>query len=180
MKPRIVYVHGNGTSHWSSPWAVWMKTQLEKNNFPTFFETMPDSVIARSEYWLPFLKEHVQVGENDVILGWSSGAVAAMRYAETYKIKGSVLVSGGYTNLGDELEIQSGYYQGPWNWKAIRANQDKIALVYGDDDPYIPQSEFEYIASQLQPTILKVKEGKHFIERETFPEVLEYILSTYK
>jgi uncharacterized protein len=179
MKPHIVYIHGNGTTHWSSPWAVWIKAELEKLNFPTFFETMPDSVIARSEYWLPFLKDHVKVGQNDVLLGWSSGAVAAMRYAEENKIKGSVLVSGGYTDLGDELEIQSGYYKNPWNWEKIRENQEKIALVWGDDDPYIPQSEFEFIASQLHPTELKITGGKHFIEREIFPEILEYIRKEY-
>lgn len=57
---------------------------------------MPDSVIARSNYWLPFLEEHVKAGENDVLIDWSSGAVAAMRYAETHTIKGSILISPCY------------------------------------------------------------------------------------
>lgn len=179
MKPRIIFIHGNQTTHWSFGWAGWLKDRLDKQGFPTFFETMPDSVIARSEYWLPFLKDHVKVSENDIIVGWSSGAVAAMRYAETNKISGSVLVSPCYTDLGDDLEKQSGYYDTPWQWEQIKSNQEKIALIYGDDDPYIPQSEFEHIAQQLEPSIIKVEGGKHFTEQKQFEELLNYIEQTY-
>lgn len=179
MKSRFVYVHGNQATHWSFAWAPWLKRELENLGFETFFETMPDSVIARAEYWLPFLKDHVRVGENDVIIGWSSGAVAAMRYAETNKIKGSILISPSYTNLGDELEKQSGYFDHSWQWQAIKANQEKIALIWGDDDPYIPQAEFEFIAKQLQPTQINIAGGKHFIEQAEFPALLAYIKDTY-
>lgn len=179
MKPRFVFVHGNQTTHWSFAWAPWLKTELEKLGFETFFETMPDSIIARSEYWLPFLKEHIKVGEDDVIIGWSSGAVAAMRYAENNKILGSVLVSPCYTDLDDDMEKQSGYYDKPWQWEKIKANQGKAALIWGDDDPYIPQEEFDFIAEQLNPTRIKIAGGKHFIEQDQFPELLQYIQQTY-
>lgn len=179
MKPRFIFIHGNQTTHWSLAWTAWLKAELEKLGFETFFETMPDSIIARAEYWLPFLKEHVKAGENDVLVGWSSGAVAAMRYAEDNKVKGSVLISPSYTDLGDELEKQGGYFDRPWQWEKIKANQKNIALIFGDDDPYIPQEEFEFIAKQLKPTQIKVHGGKHFIERAEFPELLQYVKVTY-
>ncbi len=179
QKPRFIFIHGNCATHWSFAWAPWFKAELEKLGFKTFFETMPDSVIARSEYWLPFLKNHVKVGGNDVLVGWSSGAVAAMRYAEQNKILGSVLISPCYTDLGDELEKQSGYYDKPWDWEKIKANQKKIALIWGDDDPFIPQTEFDFIAEQLQPTQIKIHGGKHFAERQTFPELMQYMKNNY-
>ncbi len=179
MKPRFVYIHGNQSTHWSFAWATWLKNELEKLGYETFFETMPDSIIARSEYWLPFLKDHVKVGEIDVIVGWSSGAVAAMRYAEENKLLGSILVSPCYTDLGDDMEKQSGYYDKPWKWDSIKSNQKKIALFWGDDDPYIPQSEFKFIAEQLAPEQIKVAVGKHFVEQSEFPEVLQYIKQNY-
>lgn len=180
MKPRFIYIHGNQTTHWSFAWATWLKRELELAGFETFFETMPDSIIARSEYWLPFLNDHVKAGENDVIIGWSSGAVAAMRYAEDHKIKGSILVSPCYTDLGDEDEKRSGYYDKPWNWDAIKANQNNVALFWGDNDPYIPQEEFDHIAKQLDPFCKKMPNAGHFIERAEFPELLAYINQTYK
>jgi uncharacterized protein len=180
MSPRFIFIHGNGSTHWSFAWASWLKQELDTLGFPTFFETFPDSVIARSEYWLPFLKDHVKAGANDVIIGWSSGALAAMRHAEANRIGGSILVSPCYTDLGDEMEKQSGYFDAPWDWQAIRANQEKIALFYGTDDPYIPQSEFDYISEHLKPEVFSIEGGKHFIERETFPELLNYIKNTYE
>jgi len=179
MKPRFVFVHGNQATHWSFAWAPWLKVALEKFGFTTFFETMPDSILARAEYWLPFLQDYVSVGEHDVLIGWSSGAVAAMRYAESHRLFGSILVSPCYTDLGDELEKQSGYYDTPWHWGKIRSNQHKIALVWGDDDPYIPQREFAFIAEHLSPMQIKVPGGRHFIERRIFPELLRYVEQTY-
>ena len=179
MKPRFIYVHGNDTEHWTFGWAKWLKNELDKLGYESFFETMPDSIIARSKYWLPFLKENVGVGENDVIIGWSSGAVAAMRYAESNKIKGSILISPCYTDLDDEMEKQSGYYDEPWNWEAIKANQSNIALFYGDDDPYIPQSEFDHIGKMLSADSQIIHQSGHFNNQAQFTELLEYIKNTY-
>ena len=179
MRPRFIFIHGNQTTHWSFAWAPWLKDQLEVLGFETFFETMPDSILARSEFWLPFLKDHVKAGQNDIIIGWSSGAVAAMRYAENNSILGSILVSPCYTDLDDEFEKLSGYYDTPWQWDKIRSNQTKIALLSGDDDPYIPQDEFEFIATHLGCEHISIHGGKHFIERSEFPELLEYLKQSY-
>lgn len=179
MKRRIIYIHGNQTTHWSFSWAGWLKQELEMKGYSTFFETFPDSIISRSEYWLPFLKDHVQASENDVLVGWSTGAVAALRYAETNQIFGSVLISPSYTDLGDEMEKQSGYFTTPWDWQSIKENQKQIALFYGDDDPYIPQDQFQFISDQLKCRTMKISGGKHFIEQHTFPELLSYLLEIY-
>jgi len=179
MKPRIVYVHGNmASTGWHFGWSPWLKAELEKLGYPVVFETMPDSIIARKEYWLPFLHDTLKVGENDVIVGWSSGGTAAMRYAELYKIKGSVLISPTYTDINDELVRQSGYFDEPWQWEKIKANQEKIHLFYSDDDPFVPQSEFQGISAGLgiEPTC--VPSRGHFME-SPFPELLEYIKDTY-
>lgn len=179
MKPRVIFVHGNSTTHWSYGWAPWLREQLEAAGHPTFFETMPDSVIARAEYWLPFLHDHVGAGADDVIVGWSSGAVAAMRYAEQHPLLGAVLVSPSHTDLGDDLERQSGYFDGPWNWPVIRSNLGRTALVWGDDDPYIPQSEFTFLADQLSPVRLQIAGGGHFTDRDRFPELADHLVRTF-
>jgi predicted alpha/beta hydrolase family esterase len=176
MKPRIIYVHGNGGSNWAFAWAPWLKKQLDVRRYETVFRTMPDSVLARSSYWLPFLHDEQMVGENDVLVGWSSGAVAAMRYAEKYTIRGSVLVAPSYTDLGNESERASGYFDTPWDWTRIKAHQQHIVLVHSDNDSLIPLSESEYINRQLTPERIVVPGGGHFIEYNQFPEVLNAIL----
>ncbi len=179
MKPRIIFIHGNQTMHWNFAWTSWFKTELEKLGFETVFETMPDSIIARAKYWLPFLQDYLKAGENDVLVGWSSGATAALRYAENHQIRGSVLVAPSYTNLNDELEKQSGYFDLPWNWEAIRNNQEAVALFYSENDPYIPFAEFKYIASQINPQEFNLPNRGHFSDEQTFPELLNYIVKKY-
>jgi predicted alpha/beta hydrolase family esterase len=179
VKPRFVFAHGNQSTTWEVPWAVWLKKKLDSAGYETHFETMPDPKLARRDIWLPYLQDDVKVGANDVLIGWSSGAVAAMRYAETHKILGSILISPCYTDLGDELEKQSGYFDDPWDWKAIKTNQKKIALVFGDDDPYISQSEFAYIAVHLGPEKLKIPGAGHFESRQDMNELLRYIEKSY-
>ncbi len=100
MKPRFIFIHGNGATSWEFGFAPWLKEELENLGFKTSFTTFPDPQMARSTYWLPYLKNDLGAGENDVIIGWSSGAVAAMRFAETNKLKGSILISPCYTDLG--------------------------------------------------------------------------------
>ena len=124
MKPRIVYIHGNGASHWSFAWAKWLKAELEKAGYETFFETMPDSVIARKEHWLPFIEHHVKAGENDVIVGWSSGALAAMRDAEVHKKSGGVREGGVY--FGDPHTLhprQSSSHRGRYQLGVLTGRQ---------------------------------------------------------
>ena len=171
---RAVFIHGNQTRHWSFSWAPWLQAQCQTLGMATFFETMPDSIIALAQYWLPFLREHIGLGERDVVMGWSSGAVAAMRYAETQRLGGAVLVSPCHTDLGDELEKTSGYYDQPWQWEAIRSNvaHGPIQLLSGTDDPFIPQQEFAHIAEQLQARWTQVPQAGHFIERVEFAEGL--------
>jgi predicted alpha/beta hydrolase family esterase len=179
MKPRIVFLHGNQSLHWSFAWSPWLKSELEKRGYETFFETFPDSIIARKKYWIAFLKEHIKAGPEDVLVGWSSGAVAAMRYAEIETIRGSILISPCYTDLHDALEAQSGYYETPWDWERIRSNQDRISLIHSNNDPFIPTAEFEMIAAKLQTRTQIIQNAGHFIDRLNFPEILNEIETLY-
>lgn len=180
MKPRIIYIHGNQASHWSFGWAPWLKRELEQKGIETFFETFPDSIIAREEYWLPFLEQHIKAGENDILIGWSTGAVAAMRYAEAHAVQGSVLIGAYHTDLGDELEKESGCFSADWDWNAIRQNQKWIVQFASKDDPLIPIAEAQFVHRALNTEYVEFNDKKHFgwpVPMETFPELLEVLLA---
>ncbi len=172
---RFVYVHGNGTTHWSASFAPVLKQQLEEHGQETFFETMPDSVEARSQYWLPFLDHIAHVEPDDVIIGWSSGAVAGMRYAEKNKLAGLVLIGACYTHLDDEQEKRSGYFDEPWDWDSIRKNVGTIILFHGDADPYIPYEEFLHIAEMTGAHRHEIAGGAHFEGIREIPGLINAI-----
>ena len=81
-------------------------------------QTFPDNVKARARTGCPI--SNLGADEHTILIGHSSGAVAAMRYAETHRLLGSILVGVCHTDLGDSGEAASGYYREPWQWDRIR------------------------------------------------------------
>lgn len=175
---KVIIIHGNGGGTGDSQWLPWLKQELEKRGFDAVSPTFPDNEEAKSSIWLPYIDE-LGADENTILVGWSSGAVAAMRYAEQHKIKASVLIGACYTDLGEEIEKISGYYDDPWQWEAIKANQNWIAQFGSIDDPVIPIEESRFVHEKLDTEYYEFADKSHFGWPEpmpTFPEVLEVIL----
>ena len=173
---KIIFIHGNGGTDWKFAWTPRLQNELEKVWIENSFETFPDSVLARQAYRLPFLQDHLHADENSILVWWSSGATAAMKYAEQNKIYGSILIAPSYTDLWLESERVSGYFDTPRQWSAIKANQQKIYLFYSQNDEFIPLEEFTHIESQLSPDkVYASPDQNHFQYQDTFPELLQCI-----
>jgi len=176
MKSRIIFIHGNGGGTGSDNWFPWCAAELQKLGLDVIAPDFPDPILARAEYWLPFLQNELGADENTILVGHSSGAVAAMRYAEQHKLYGSVLVGACYTDLGDDDERKSGYYDKPWDWDAIKANQNWILQYASTDDPYIPIDEAHHIHEKLGTEYYEYTDQGHFGEdkgKKEFTELIE-------
>lgn len=175
---RIILIHGNGGSTVNDNWFPYVRKELENLGIDVIARTFPDNVLARQKYWIPFLKNELKADENTIIIGHSSGAVAAMRFAEKNKIYGSILIGACYTDLGEEDEKISGYYEAPWNWEAIKNNQNWIVQFASIDDPYINIEEPRFIHNKLSTEYFEFKDQGHFsrdIGKIEFPELVEVI-----
>lgn len=63
-------------------------------------ENMNDPYVAKKEIWLAQMKDSFKCDESTLIIGHSSGAEAAMRYAELNKVcKQSFFIDFDYFNL---------------------------------------------------------------------------------
>lgn len=133
----------------------------------------PDPQLARMKYWLPHIKK-LGADENTILVGHSSGAVAAMRYAEENKILGSVLVGVAYTDLGEKSERLSGYFDKPWQWDKIRNNQRWVLEFSSTDDPYIPIEEARFVHDKLQTEYYEFTDKGHFMISDA-PEIFKVI-----
>jgi predicted alpha/beta hydrolase family esterase len=173
---KVVFIHGNQTLHWSYAWVPWMVTELRKLNIEVVAETMPDSIIARQKYWITFLEDVAKVDDQTILVGHSSGALCAMRYAENHTILGSVLIGAAYQHHEDSLEIQSGYYDAPWEWDQIKKNQQWIVQFASVDDPYIPIKDMRHVQQRLATEYHEYTDRGHFFENQNeFPELLDSI-----
>jgi uncharacterized protein len=171
--PKVILIHGNGGSTAGDIWLPFVERELSALGLVVINETFPDNVKARARVWLPFL-EKLGADEHTILIGHSSGAVAAMRYAEIHRLWGSILVGVCHTDLGDSGEAASGYYKAPWQWQRIRENQQWIAIYNSRDDPHIPIAEPRLVAAQLQCSYFEFADRGHFGDAE-LPEVVEFV-----
>lgn len=177
---KVIFIHGNGGGDVNDPsgWFPYLKAEFENLGLEVISRNFPDPVEAKASIWLPFLKDELGSDENSILIGHSSGAVAAMRFAENNKILGSVLVAPCYTDLGEESERVSGYYDHPWEWEKIKQNQNWIIQFASTDDPFIPIEEARHINKMLDTEYYEFNDQSHFGYPEPkteFPEIVELI-----
>ncbi|ARG99593.1 RBBP9/YdeN family alpha/beta hydrolase [Legionella micdadei] len=174
MTKRIIFIPGNSGGSPRDNWFPSVKKELEGFGLNVIAEEFPDNDLARASFWIPFLLNELQADENTLLVGHSSGAIAAMRFAEKYPLLGSVLVGAYYTDLNMEKEKLSGYFDSPWNWNNIRNNQQSITLFASQDDPWISIDEPRFIHKQLNCEYHEYTNQGHFggdYEKLTFPEL---------
>lgn len=178
MPLKIIFIHGNGGATSSDIWIPSVSQLLESANTQIIAETFPDNFTAKSSSWLDNLTR-LQSDENTILVGHSSGALAAMRYAENNRIFGSVLVGAAHTDLGDPGEKASGYFETAWQWQKIRNNQNWIIQFGSTDDPYIPIDEQYFVRDNLATEFHEYKDRGHFMDK-SFPELAKVILEKIK
>ncbi len=175
---KAILIPGNGGGSPKDNWFPYLECELPKLGVQVINTQFPDPELARQEYWLPFIKR-LGADENTILIGHSSGAIAAMRYAETNKILGSVLVGVYHTDLGNYSEKQSGYFDTPWNWDGIKTNQKWIIEFASTDDPFIPIQEARFIHDNLNTDYYESVDQGHFGHGLTpkieFPELIDAI-----
>lgn len=180
-KPKIFIFPGNGNSHIDTDnWYGWVRDELRERGYEVFARDMPDPLDAHANIWIPYIAEVVGGDENVILIGHSSGAVAILRYLETHKALGSIIVGANYTDLGFPEEKAAGYYSDPWLWKKIKLNAGWITQFCSRDDPYISEMEFRFIHEQLGTKYCEYPGRGHFMvddnpANNTFKELIEEI-----
>lgn len=171
---KVILIHGNGGCTADDFWFPSVERDLRALGLPVINRTFPDNVRARASIWLPHLDE-LGADDQTILIGHSSGAVAAMRYAETHRLLGSILVGVCHTDLGNGGEAASGYYRDPWQWRRIREHQQWMAIFNSTDDPHIPIAEPRFVAAQLRCAYFEFDDRGHFVDSRTFPEIVEFV-----
>lgn len=175
--PKVIILHGNGGVRIDQHWFPYLRREMELLGVEVVAQNLPDSWLGRERFWLPFVRDTLQADTNSIIVGHSSGAAAAMRYAETNSIYGSVLISAYHTDLGIPTERISGYFKRPWDFEAIRQNQNWVVQFAATDDPYIPIAQARHIRNQLKSEYYEFEDRGHFIgsNAKIFPELVSVL-----
>lgn len=173
---KVIFIPGNGGGGPTDNWFPYLKRELEKLGLQVIAVDFPDNYIARESSWVPFIRDSLDADEETILIGHSSGAIAAMRLAETDKLLGSVLVGAYYTDLNLPIEKESEYFNRPWDWESIKENQKWIIQFASINDPWIPIEEARFVHHKLDTEYHEFLDQGHF-EGDTrkleFPELME-------
>lgn len=152
---------------------AWVAKEIKALGYPVKLENFPDPFEAKESIWLPYMRDELAEGsENIILIGHSSGAEASMRYMEKYKVLGTILVSACWTDLGEPSEAISGYYNHPWLWEKMSENSNWIIQFGSVDDPFIPIEEMRFVAKSIGTQYIEYTEHGHFMTA-TFPELID-------
>ncbi|XP_028676577.1 serine hydrolase RBBP9 [Erpetoichthys calabaricus] len=173
---KVVIIPGNGAGNVEyCNWYGWTKKKLNKmKGLECLLENMPDPLTARENVWLPFMENNLKCDEKTIIIGHSSGAAAAMRYVESHKVHAIILVSAYTSDLGDENERESGYFNRPWQWEKMKENCRHIVQFGSTDDPFLPWTEQQEVADMLGAELHKYTDKGHFQNTE-FRELINVV-----
>lgn len=176
----ILILHGI-EGHAGIHWQGWLKKELEKKNHTVYMPELSQSNHPKRFEWL----HEISLQMNDVslskliIVAHSLSVASALDYIEQAdaKVRALISVSGFCEDYGAEL---NSYFmkEKDIQFSAVNKHLAKAYVLFGDNDPYVPQETLTSLAGWLgvQPEI--IKEGGHLNSDSgftTFPRLLEII-----
>ena len=178
VQPRVVILPGNGCTSNDNWYKSFQRDLQATGRFSdVVLRDMPDRDVARERYWMPFILDEMGIDEHTIVVGHSSGALAAMRLAEKHRLLGIVLVAACHTPMGIQNEIASGWYNRPWEWAKMKENTGFILQLHSLDDRFIPIAEADHVASSLGSEYTKYHNRDHFFSHADVRELPAMILA---
>lgn len=175
----VVLIHGNWGATSKDIWFPYVKKEIETMGVEVISHDFPDAVRARQRYWMPYLIDTICPDENSIIVGHSSGGLAALRFAEEYRLLGTALVATQLNDCGIEHERLSGFFETPFRWNTIKNNQEWILQFHSKDDPWISLNVAREINENLDSEYFELDGYGHFgkegLARDGFPMLVQEI-----
>ena len=140
---------------------------LAEYGIPMPLPAFPDGYVGHESEWKPFAVQELGLDENTLLIGHSTGSVCAMRLMEEHKVAGCVLVAAYHTDLGDDMERESGYFSRPWDFAAMKRNCPWVLQFHSRNDHLVPLAEAAYVAEQLGSEFVVSADEGHFCEERS-------------
>lgn len=178
---QVLIIHG-----WNSDskdnWFPWLKKELEARGIVVHCPDLPDSFSPNQARWLKKINETIKLDNELIIVSHSLGTIAALRFLESLedqKIITTILVAGFTQSFGVTAILD--FFKTPFNWNKIRRNSKKFIVISSDNDPYLPISEGQKLAENLNADFIIEKNAGHIdIENgfSKYERVIELVLKS--
>ena len=163
-------------------WGQWLHDECIKLGHKVIMPDLPKSDHPERREWLKIITNLLTpIDDEIVVVGHSLAVTSILDYCETSgkQIRAVVSVSGFYEPYGMEL---NDYFlkAKEIDIKKTKQSISSLFAIYGDDDPYVPQSTLRKTADDLGVEPVVVKNGGHLNKAAgftTLPQVLDFISS---
>ncbi len=183
---RVIILHGAHGGP-DTNWFPWLHATLEAEGIAVLRPRFPTPDGQSLSAWLDAYDRAVGSLPNaaTVLVGHSLGAAFALRLIERagQPVAGVFLAAGfvGALGLPDYDTINRSFFATRFDWPAIRARKGRFCHCWaGDDDPYVPLSRSQAMATCLQAPLEIVSGGGHLNDETgftAFPRMRDAILS---
>ncbi|MEO6513949.1 MAG: alpha/beta hydrolase [Candidatus Saccharimonadales bacterium] len=179
----FLILHGTAATP-ESNWFMWLKGALIGQGHKVWLPHLPAADNPNEKAYTKFLLSNNKftIDDQTIIIGHSSGSVEALYLLQHLPtdvvIKAAVLVSSFKDDLGwDSLK---GLFNEPFDFDSIKSHCKEFIYVHSDDDPYVPVSHAEFLATQTGGKLMEFEGEGHFNTEQNpdykqFPELLDII-----
>ncbi len=174
----IVILHGID-GHAGIHWQQWLNDNLVKAGHEVIMPNLPNSDRPDRKTWLKIVQEIIKNIDRTslIIVAHSLSVVTSLDLIEETPIKKLISVSGFAFDYGAEL---NSYFlkERTIDFDKVNRNLGKASVIYGDDDPYVPQEVLKSLADSLKVKPEVIPKGGHLNTDSgytTFPRLLEII-----
>lgn len=153
----------------------WLKVELEKKGYSVFLPDLPTmhSDLPDMKVQLDYIKEHVSIDSETIIIGHSIGCLLAMRLAEKFTFAKMILIAGwDFDDLTDEHRL---FWPNKINHQKIKEQVKEIYCMSSDNDPYMTAFAVEAMCHRLGGTFVLVKNAGHFTNDFGITEIPELL-----
>lgn len=170
-------IQGKAGDHWEQ----WLHDELVKMGYPVIMPDLPHSQHPDRNEWLQTVKDSLKgIDSNQlVIFGHSLGVATALDFIEQANdtVKALISISGFSHDYGSDL---NNYFlkQKQIDFNKVNSHLNRRFVIYGDNDPYVPNETLHDLANELGVTPAIIHNGGHLNTDSgytSFPYLLEIV-----
>ena len=186
MPFRVIVLHGAHGGP-ETNWFPWLHEVLEAEGIEVLRPRFPTPVGQSLSAWIDAYDLALRpfAPAPTILVGHSLGAAFALRLIErdVQPVAGLFLAAGfvGALGLPEYDTINRSFFAAPFDWPAIRGRTGRAVRCWaGDDDPYVPVSRSQDMASSLGAPLDIIPGGGHLNGETgftTFPQLQDAILA---
>lgn len=167
MLPNVIIIHG-AYGYPEENWFGWLKQQLNSLDINCHVPALPTPQGQSLNSWLDVFRRETQglITDKTILIGHSLGAAFALKWLEKNPnpLYSLILVGTFLGSVGNEKfdSINKSFFLTEPNWDLIKNCCHKIYCYHGENDPYVPRSQFDFITSNLAARKIIVSNAGHF------------------